>query len=462
VQCAFNAPGYDWNSLGSGFFRGQGDKLTAGLKSLDPKDNVGVVHWCDTGTFGVDLFPTPDRDAPAGAIQEVLTLPPVSLKNAATSGRAPSGRGVRGGASAGAAYIGDSPTFEALGNMIDKIGDLTRLMTPDAVPVVIFLYGDHGGGEIPAVGRLLAKAYAQSAIIYVLNNGAVPTDASRSSETRSLQMYYVHYLAEKTGGRAVEAFHGEYAQQISQIAAELQNRYELRFTPATLDGNQHDLRLRLTSSARSRLGSLTLNYSAGYVASSPAAPSPQSQMEAALVEALRSHDAYPGIGFDASGRVPSPQVTVAGKTTKTAAKVALNDDKSTQTALFKLYVDANALHWRRQVKTSSSGEVVSLLTANMGVAVASLSTKGAVLSTQSGMLEAHRTEAEHDADRAATSPKAVLLNVEFSLPTDAASVRFVLRDADSGQIGSFEMSVTRIAGYSTAITSTKAAAQPSN
>jgi len=462
VQCPLTAPGYDWNTLGSGFFRGHSESLTAGLKDLDAKATVAVAHWCDNGEFQVDLFPTSDRDAPAASIQSTLTSPPVAIGSAASS-QGPSGRGVRG-ASAGSAYLGSGTAQDALAALIGNIGDLTRLMAPGSVPVLIFIYGDHGGTDIPSVARLLQKVESASAIVYLLNNGAVPPDASRDSETRTLQMYYIHYLGDKTGGRAVEAFHGDYAKELAQIIAELSNRYELGFTPSALDGKQHELRVRLIARARSRLGPVNLRYGSSYIAAPSLEASPVSRMEAELVKALRSQEAYTGIPFDASGRIPAPQALASqARNQGKAATVKIAsaaDEKSAipaENCVFRLYVDPKSLSWRKQLKTATSGEVQGLLTASIGIAIASLSAQKTVLSTQSGTLEAHRTEAGYAADQAAKAPNSVLLNIEFPLPREAASIRFVLRDATSGQIGSFELPADRIPGFSPPLSPAKAA-----
>jgi hypothetical protein len=322
VECPQKGPGYDAKSFGSGFLLGKSEHLTPALEKLPPQETVGVAHWCDNGSYNVDLFPTADRNAPAATIQSVLSGNDVAI-NAGSAAPAPGGRGMRG-SSAGQQYLGSSLGQQALSNMILSVGDLSGLMTPGSLPVLVFLYGDAGGTDHETARAMLQDLYANSATVYLLNNGAVVEEASRSSDTRALQMYFVHFLSEKTAGRAADAWHNDYDRELERIVAELHSRYELGFEPAAMDGKQHDLQVRLTPQARARLGRVKLRYTAGYMASPPPEPAPDSRMAAALVQAIRSQSNYSEIVFDASGQVLAPGAL--SRTTKPVAPVDAKTD----------------------------------------------------------------------------------------------------------------------------------------
>jgi hypothetical protein len=450
VECPQRGPGYDAKAFGSGFLLGKSELLTPALGKLAAQETVGVAHWCDNGSYNVDLFPTADRDAPASSIQNVLSGQDVAI-NTGSSAPAPGGRGLRG-SSAGQQYLGSNLGQQALSNLIMSVGDLSRLMTPGSLPVLVFLYGDAGGTDQETARAMLQDVFAASATVYLLNNGAVIEQASRSSDTRAMQMYFVHFLSEKTGGRAAEAWHNDYDRELERIVAEIRSRYELGFEPAAMDSKQHDLQVRLTPQARARLGRVKLRYTSGYVASPPPEPAPDSRMAAALVQAIRSQSNYSEIVFDASGQALAPGAL--SHATKPVAPVdAKNDLKNAATergAGFRLYIGPQTLGWRKRLNGA--------LSATIGIAVAGITPENEVVSVQSTQLEAAQSVAE------ASSPtrKAVVMNIAFAIPDRATRIRFVVRDSESGRIGSFELPVDRIHGLASSNAPAKASAQRSN
>lgn len=443
VQCSQKG------SFGSAFLLGRSEHLTPALAKLPSQEAVGVAHWCDNGSYNVDLFPTADRQAPASSIQSVLGGQDVAI-NTGSATPALGGRGMRG-SSAGQQYLGSSLGQQALSNLIMTVGDLSRLMTPDSLPVFVFLYGDAGGTDHETARAMLQDLYATTAPLYLLNDGSVVEQASRGSDTRALQMYFVHFLSEKTGGRAAEAWHNDYDRELERIVAELHGRYELGFEPAVLDGKQHDLQVRLTPQARARLGRVKLRYTSGYMASPPPEPAPDSRMAAALVQAIRSQSNYSEIVFDASGQALAPGALSRG-TKPVAPADAKNDVKNAaeRDAGFRLYIGPQTLGWRKRL---SGG-----LSATIGIAVAGITPENEVVSVQSTQLEAAQSVAE------ASSPtrKAIVMNIAFAIPDRATRIRFVVRDSESGRIGSFELPVDRIHGLASSNAPAKASAQRSN
>lgn len=132
--------------------------------------------------------------------------------------------------------------------------------------------------------------------------------------------------------------------------------------------------------------------------------------EAALAEGMRSKTPLTEIPFDASGKNPG----------------------NGQPVQFKLFVDAKALTWI----AGKNGDVH----VELELATAGVSAKGSLLANQVKTFEASRTKEE----AAKTPQSAVILGATFSVPSDAVTVRFVLRDARSRHLGSFELPVSRI------------------
>src|SRR5579863_5240147 len=67
VQCTMK----NWESEGSGWFRGQVHLLDPALSDLDKADTVAVAHWCDDGQAKVDLLPTRDIDLAVTGVEQV-------------------------------------------------------------------------------------------------------------------------------------------------------------------------------------------------------------------------------------------------------------------------------------------------------------------------------------------------------------------------------------------------------
>jgi hypothetical protein len=66
------------------------------------------------------------------------------------------------------------------------------------------------------------------------------------------------------------------------------------------------------------------------------------------------------------------------------------------------------------------------------------------------------------AEAASPARKAVVMNIAFAIPDRATRIRFVVRDAGSGRIGSFELPVDRIHGLAAGNSAAKPSTQRSN
>jgi hypothetical protein len=367
--------------------KGKTASFTPVLRKLRANDTVAFAHWCDDGTFGVDLLPTRDRDAPSASIQTVLNAPMV--RPTTVSG------------------------MDALHAMVLRVRDTSQRATPGSLPVLIFLYGDHGGMYNDEANDMLGQPLGPLPLVYGINNGAVSVQKLQLHSQNWL--YIVHYLSDKTGGVVLSTWRGTYDVELDRILTELQGRYQLGFVPPALDGKQHELRIKLSDNARNKLKSVDLRYASTFLASPSAlgsVSSPESQAEAALALAMSNSSPYTDIVFDASGKVPAPG----------------------QPGQFRLYVDPRSLSWT----PLENGDRHALLTLALG----SYPAQGAALSNQVKQFEALQAKT----DQSGATPKAVILSIPFQVPPGSVRLRFVLRDTASGRLGSFDLPAARING----------------
>lgn len=387
VQCAENRS----VSSGSGFMLGKTDLFTPILQKLPGADTAAVAHWCDDGTFAVDLAPTIDRAAPAKALHAVL--------------------------SASRAKTSNTPGENALHDLLERITYVSVSSQPQPTPVLVFLYGDQSGMYQHKLEDTVQQVLRGSGIVYELDNGAVrkplriTTDPSPFPNSKS---QVVHYLTEQTGGQVYSTWTNKYGENLDRLIEDLHRRYEIGFVPPTLDGRRHEIKIRLSDEARHKLKSAELHYPPAYLAAS-ALPQPEAAStpspDAALAQALSASAQFTDIRFDASGKVPFGE----------------------QLAQFRLYIDPRSLAW--QPAENGSGDIQAKFT----LAAACLSADRAVTSSQVKDFAVTRTRAEQSGD----SPKAVIVNFSSPLPDKTVHVRFILQDS-AAHLGSFELASARI------------------
>ena len=387
VQCAENRS----VSSGSGFMLDKTDLFTPFLQKLPGADTAAVAHWCDDGTFAVDLAPTIDRAAPAKTLHAVLSASPAKTSN--------------------------TPGENALHDLLERITYVSLSTQPQPMPVLVFLYGDQSGMYQHKLEDTVQQVLRGSGIVYELDNGAIrkpirlTTDPSPFPNSKS---QVVHYLAEQTGGQVYSTWTNKYGENLDRLIGDLHRRYEFGFVPLTLDGRRHEINIKLSDEARHKLKSAELHYAPAYLAA-PALPQPETAStpspDAALAQALSSSAQFTDIRFDASGKVPFGE----------------------QAAQFRVYIDPRSLAWQ-PAENGSSG-----VQAKFTLAAAYFSADRAVTSSQVKDFVVTRTQAEQSGD----SPKAVIVNVSSPLPAETARVRFILRDS-AAHLGSFELASERI------------------
>ena len=388
VQCPEQGAAYSWVSNGSGFLKGKSSTLTPILQTLSSGDTVGVAHWCDDATYGIDLLPTADRNSPVTSLDTILNKPLVPIDT--------------------------TPGEDALHGMINRLLEISRQATPHARPVLVFFYGDHAGMFHDSADQLAANLLASSSIVYCINNGAVSVQQTPIT-SQQIQMFVVHFFAEKTGGQVLSNWHSHYDAELLRILAELRGRYQIGVVPAKWDNSIHTLQVKLSDSARSRSKSIELRSPYGFLAAPPSPDSSDSKTSASLAVALKNSALLHELPFDVSGKSLQPG----------------------QPCEFRFYIDPAAISWT-PADTGDRGADITL-------AVAGISTDGGVLAPLVKRFQAVQVKADYSG----TSQKALILNSTFPVPIGAIRIRFVLRDAASGRLGSFELPVASIRGFTT-------------
>ena len=231
VQC--NMPGYE--AKGSGLFAGQISLFTPPLKHLEKQDTVAVAHWCDDGQSKLDLLPTSDIDEAATTLEQVL-VPAPDTKDHDRAGEL------------------------ALQKTLQQIIDATRSLVPEAVPVVIFLYGDYSGMDRSEANHFIDELLETSAV------------ADGLRDRRSPRIWLIgeqgavaNYIATQTGGQYLRVTPKTYAKGLEEILQQLHCRYELGFKPEALDGKRHRLRVELAAAGKNQHKGVRLRSRAAYV-----------------------------------------------------------------------------------------------------------------------------------------------------------------------------------------------------
>lgn len=232
VQCSMQ----DYDAEGSGFFRGHVALFQTALGQAEARDKIAVAHWCDDGQAKIDLLPASDAGQALTAVERVLA-PIVNPADHERTGEL------------------------ALQKTLQLIVDTTRALTPEPVPVVIFLYGDHSGMPRDEADRFINELLETSAVAFGVKDKRSKGILFLLGEQKEI----AHYIVKQTGGEYLSATPATYAAALEQILQQLHFRYELGFKPQTLDGKRHQLRVRLTDAARKRHKGVRLRSRTGYV-----------------------------------------------------------------------------------------------------------------------------------------------------------------------------------------------------
>jgi hypothetical protein len=232
VQCTMT----NWQKEGSALFRGELDRLQPALRTLTPADTVAVAHWCDDGQASLDLLPAPDSDAALAKVEQVL----VPAVDPASHSR---------------------PGELALQKVLQLIVDSTRSLPHDTVPVLVFLYGDYSSMPRSEADRFVDELLGSSAIAFGLRDARSPRIHSFGGEQGAI----ANYFATQTGGQYFRATPDNYASALEQILNQMHSRYEIGFRPDALDGQRHNLLVKLSPASRKAHSSVRLRCRTAYI-----------------------------------------------------------------------------------------------------------------------------------------------------------------------------------------------------
>jgi hypothetical protein len=228
----------DWDENGSGFIRGREKLLRLALDHLDSNDSLGVAHWCDDQSYGIDFTPSRDIKSALKRLDRIFGETP----------KTPSNR----------------PGELALQGMIRKILENVHDSKAQPLPVIVFLYGDHSGLVREEADSVLKDILETSGIVFGINDGAVPVSPIYLSNEHG-QPNVAHFLAAMTGGQFFSVKPGQFGLALEDILVQAHFRYVLGFQPAVQDGTVHKLKVDLTDSAKEKFPTVRLAYRPAYM-----------------------------------------------------------------------------------------------------------------------------------------------------------------------------------------------------
>lgn len=219
---------------GSTEFAGKESYFRPALDHLDKHDTVGVAHWCDNGDTRLDLLPTEDRGSPIRVLAE--TIQPISFHVGGNS---------------------DAVGEVTYRKMLRLIIQNAHRRSPQPLPVVVFLDGDHTGQPRSELDQVVDDILETSGIVFGIKDEWAPKVFGLSIGEQS---QIPHYMAKQTGGQYFTAAATGYAAALDRIFMQLHFRYELGFIPPTIDGRRHKLKIELTKEAHAKYKGLRLRF----------------------------------------------------------------------------------------------------------------------------------------------------------------------------------------------------------
>jgi hypothetical protein len=237
VQCPQGYPP-EWHSE---FMRGDTKYLRPALAHLDAHDVIGVAHWCDNGKNAIDFAPAHDADAALATLDQVLSA---NMNH------------------------GQNRTGEhAMQETIEMVLNPTHQATPERVPVLLFLYGDHCEAYGWETDKVIENLMNASAIVFGINNGKWKFDPEVSFRANQVK-FLVHYYSQETGGDVYSTPDPKgYTAALDYILTQVHMRYTLGFNPAA-DGKKHGVKVELTKEAQHRYRDVRVRYRKTYFAKS--------------------------------------------------------------------------------------------------------------------------------------------------------------------------------------------------
>jgi len=149
--------------------------------------------------------------------------------------------------------------------MIRLVLKTTHGMTPDRLPIFLFLYGDHCATYVDEANAILRDLLETSGLVFGINNIGVPFDSYLSSRAGQI-FYLVHYYSRETGGEIYSSVDPAlFSNALDYILTQLHFRYTIGFKPKKLDGKRHTLKVALTKEAQKRYPAAELRFRPEYI-----------------------------------------------------------------------------------------------------------------------------------------------------------------------------------------------------
>jgi len=235
VQCNLGFPA-EW---ASGFLRGKTQYLRPAFAQLEPKDVVGVAHWCDDGNAAIDLPPGRDPDAALSTIDRLLNEKDVTGEN--RSGEL------------------------AMQKMIEMILDNVHSASEERLPVLVILYNDHSATYIDEADRIIEDVLETSGIVFGIGNNGLPFNPHYMFSNGQVH-FLAHYYSQQTGGQFYSTSDPKlFSAALDYILAQLHLRYTLGFKPTVIDGKIHTLKVELSKETKKRYSGAELRFRQAYV-----------------------------------------------------------------------------------------------------------------------------------------------------------------------------------------------------
>ena len=231
VECNMAYPS-EWRSR---FMLHHTQELRPALMHLYRSDSIGVAHWCGDGEAKIDLQPGLDVDGALKAVDSIVD-----------------------GRSTIEVARQDAPAMERMVKMVFAAS------SPQRLPVLLFLHGDHMGMLAEEANNVLTELLNHEDIVYGLNDQDFHPNILEERRGGGYGYKMIHMFAQETGGQFYSSEPKYYASAMDYILSQLHYRYTLGFEPIAPGGGRHELKVVLAPDANHQAHSPELKYRIEY------------------------------------------------------------------------------------------------------------------------------------------------------------------------------------------------------
>lgn len=212
-------------SLRSGAFAGREALFRPALNSLQPRDRLGVAHWCDNGDVRIDLQPTNNTDAAIAALARALKPIPFVAPSDTRTGQ-----------------IAEQAMVRLI--LLDS-----HQRDPQPLPVIVFLHADYTAMSLYELDLVIDDILETSGIAFGIKDAKV---RGIRPYIHNQQDSIFHYMAEQTGGQYFSVPGSQYADALEDILLQVHFRYQVGFHPPSVDGKRHHLKVELVKETQKK------------------------------------------------------------------------------------------------------------------------------------------------------------------------------------------------------------------